>query len=94
MAFSHANCTHPLTPSGRRACRTSTGLAVKGPTVTIDDYTGIRTVRAPKATQKPVRIQPRRSGARVAATSSTCVQAALHTRGRCACGWEDWGVVA
>lgn len=35
------------------------------------------------------RIQPRRSGARVAASSSTCVQAALHTgTGRCACGWH------
>lgn len=33
------------------------------------------------------RIQPRRSGARVAVDSSTCVQAALHTsRGLCACG--------
>lgn len=37
-----------------------------------------------------IRIQPRRSGARVAAQSSTCVQAALHVDahgGRCACGW-------
>lgn len=36
------------------------------------------------------RIQPRRSGARVSATSSTCVQAALHIDvhgGMCACGW-------
>lgn len=33
------------------------------------------------------RIQPRRSGARVFADTSTCVQAALHTsRGLCACG--------
>lgn len=33
------------------------------------------------------RIQPRRSGARVAATNSTCVQAALHTGDSvCACG--------
>lgn len=39
---------------------------------------------------KAERIQPRRSGARVAVDSSTCVQAALHTRGRCACGWENW----
>jgi hypothetical protein len=35
------------------------------------------------------RIQPRRSGARVALTNSSCVQAALHTgTGRCACGWH------
>jgi hypothetical protein len=37
------------------------------------------------------RIQPRRSGARVSSSSSTCVQAALHIDahgGRCACGWE------
>lgn len=36
------------------------------------------------------RIQPRRSGARVSTTGSTCVQAALHIDshgGRCACGW-------
>jgi hypothetical protein len=37
--------------------------------------------------QDNARIQPRRSGARVAVDSSTCVQAALHTsRGLCACG--------
>lgn len=40
------------------------------------------------------RIQPRRSGARVTTASSTCVQAALHTRGRCACGWENWDATA
>lgn len=42
-----------------------------------------KTVAAP-------RIQPRRSGARVSAGSSTCIQAALHIDahgGRCACGW-------
>jgi hypothetical protein len=36
------------------------------------------------------RIQPRRSGARVSATNTSCVQAALHIDahgGRCACGW-------
>lgn len=38
------------------------------------------------------RIQPRRSGARVPADASACVQAALHTgRGRCACGWATEG---
>lgn len=42
-----------------------------------------------KLRTKPPRIQPRRSGARVSADTSTCVQAALHTgRGRCACGWD------
>lgn len=45
-------------------------------------------VRAPRQTVAPARIQPRRSGARVAARSSACVQAALHTSGRCACGWH------
>jgi hypothetical protein len=34
------------------------------------------------------RIQPRRGGARVSAKNTTCVQAALHTSGRCACGWH------
>lgn len=37
-----------------------------------------------------VRIQPKRSGARVKIDNSGCVQAALHTgKGRCACGWHD-----
>lgn len=40
------------------------------------------------------RIQPRRSGARVSADNSSCVQAALHTHGRCACGWENWDVAS
>jgi hypothetical protein len=38
-----------------------------------------------------LRIQPRRSGARVSTIASTCVQAALHIDahgGKCACGWE------
>jgi hypothetical protein len=44
--------------------------------------------------ERPVRIQPRRSGARVRANSSTCVQAALHTgRGLCACGVATGGFV-
>ncbi len=37
------------------------------------------------------RIQPRRSGARVSARNTSCVQAALHIDahgGRCACGWS------
>lgn len=39
-----------------------------------------------------VRIQPRRSGARVTVGGSACVQAALHTgNGRCACGWHTEG---
>lgn len=75
MAVSHANCTHPRTSAGRRACRSGSPITPE---------------RAPSPPQKVVRIQPRRSGARVDATSSACVQAALHTRGRCACGWENW----
>jgi len=82
MAIDHTTCTHPRTPSGRRACRAGRTAPVE------------TAPRAPRATQKPVRIQPRRSGARVAATSSSCVQAALHTRGRCACGWESWEMAA
>jgi hypothetical protein len=36
-----------------------------------------------------MRIQPRRSGARVTGAFSSCVQAALHVgTGRCACGWD------
>lgn len=47
-------------------------------------------VAARKRSQRPARIQPRRSGARVSIDNSGCVQAALHTDahgGRCACGW-------
>lgn len=87
MAVSHANCTHPRTPAGRRACRKSTGLDIKGP---IDHVSGEKVVTGPRLPQKPVRIQPRRSGARVPPRGSVCVQAALHTDdhgGRCACGW-------
>lgn len=59
------------------------------------DYAEIRMTgpvarRMARTAAKADRIQPRRSGARVAATSSTCVQAALHIDahgGRCACGW-------
>lgn len=43
------------------------------------------------------RIQPKRSGARVSATDSSCVQAALHIDahgGRCACGWVAVKVAA
>lgn len=44
-------------------------------------------IKRRQATEAALRIQPRRSGARVAVDSSTCVQAALHTsRGLCACG--------
>lgn len=38
-----------------------------------------------------VRIEPRRSGARVSGGFASCVQAALHIDahgGKCACGWE------
>lgn len=45
--------------------------------------------RMAKHAAKSDRIQPRRSGARVAIDNSGCVQAALHTTGRCACGWHD-----
>lgn len=46
---------------------------------------------ARQSVEKPARIQPRRSGARVSARNTSCVQAALHIDahgGRCACGWE------
>lgn len=133
MAISHANCTHPRTPAGRRACRAGnapvappTGDRTYGaPEIGIpyvvwpegvseagyrklvreagDRYTisnrdrrgmartaGRDAQLAAKLSQKPARIQPRRGGARVAARSSACVQAALHIDahgGRCACGW-------
>lgn len=111
MAMSHADCTHPRTPAGRRACRA-------GQTPAPVDYIGdhIRKVaanhlvkarmdrnyddaeirmtspvarRMARHAAKADRIQPRRSGARVKIDNSGCVQAALHTTGRCACGWHD-----
>lgn len=46
-----------------------------------------RRIARQAAKAENARIQPRRSGARVAVDNSTCVQAALHTsRGLCACG--------
>lgn len=74
MAISHADCTHPRTPAGRRACRT-------GNTPTV--------VKTPQKPPAAPRIQPRRSGARVRIDASGCIQAALHTVGRCACGWHE-----
>jgi len=96
MAVSHANCTHPRTPAGRRACRNSPRLITDStlPTQVAADRLWKGIVSRPRRTEKPVRIQPRRSGARVTANASACVQAALHTRGRCACGWENWEVAA
>lgn len=86
MAVSHTNCTHPRTPAGRRACRAeSSKMSYSQSAAIIDD------LRTSGVMEKPVRIQPRRSGGRVIPTGSTCVQAALHVDahgGRCACGWE------
>lgn len=96
MAMDHTNCTHPRTPAGRRVCRNGAGDLVG---VAGADYIAehIRKTaangrfKARMDREYATRIQPRRSGARVSATSSTCVQAALHVDahgGRCACGWE------
>jgi hypothetical protein len=98
MAISHAGHNHPATPAARAACRKSTG----NPNVTRIESDGLiltgavvrRMARtAAKAdNMKAARIQPRRSGARVSAGTSTCVQAALHKgNGRCACGWHTEG---
>jgi hypothetical protein len=101
MAMDHTNCTHPRTPAGRRACRKG-GVTM----VSTAPLTGVNIVYAQaqdrlmgkvqrrQRTEAALRIQPRRSGARVSAGNSACVQAALHTRGRCACGWENWDAVA
>jgi hypothetical protein len=101
MAVSHSGHNHPATPAGRRACRAGnptfnfeTGVLDMGtPKVTkvrvtaanlgIDNGAG-------RIKAQPVRIQPRRSGARVSGAFASCVQAALHIDahgGRCACGW-------
>jgi len=118
MAISHADCTHPRTPAGRRACRAGNApLVVTTPDpisvyarthhLSADAENGMRVAMA-QVTTAPIeieiarskmnqtarrrmaaapRIQPRKSGARVSVTSSTCVQAALHSsRGLCACG--------
>lgn len=132
MAVSHADCTHPRTPAGRRACRAGREVTPLTGTVFAPEvrpvpapeikWTAAAVRRAGKAiagaekmraqreanmalnaiaedriksdnrrqrAEKPARIQPRRSGARVSAGGSSCVQAALHTgTGRCACGWH------
>lgn len=96
MAISHTNCTHPRTSAGRRACR-SGGTAyqpmtlAQSATLIADLRSSGRMETAPRRSEKPARIQPRRGGARVATRGSACVQAALHIDahgGRCACGWE------
>lgn len=85
MAISHADCTHPRTPAGRRACRSGASTPSQAP-IDRDIYRAQANQAARRRMDVP-RIQPRRSGARVSAGSSTCVQAALHTsRGLCACG--------
>jgi hypothetical protein len=95
MAISHANCSHPRTPAGRRACRKVSLITDPNlPTQIAADRLWKDIISRPRMPQKPVRIQPRRSGARVSTTDSACVQAALHTRGKCACGWENWEAVA
>lgn len=150
MPNSHANCTHPRTPAGRRACRA--GNTVLGMTVVVNgevrdlcatcrknvvrkgnencwncapagsafnlppmsdevkargaelyarSLADNREIRMTGAVARRmarqavaadnVRIQPRRSGARVSARNTSCVQAALHIDahgGSCACGWK------
>jgi hypothetical protein len=90
MAMDHTNCTHPRTATGRRACRN--GTTTLSPRAQVDAVlkAQITTRARVRQAMNAQRIQPRRSGARVDASNSTCVQAALHTRGKCACGWENW----
>lgn len=107
MVIDHTNCTHLRTPAGRRACRNGSRPQItKTPTQAMNDLverqyqeirmTGAVARRMARQAVKAdnARIQPRRSGARVSINNSNCVQAALHTRGRCACGWENWEKVS
>lgn len=104
MAISHATCTHPRTPAGRRACRAAQANADRHIATETGEVTNrrragmdMREIRGRARTAgrdaqiaAKLRIQPRRSGARVSAAGSTCVQAALHIDahgGKCACGW-------
>lgn len=105
MAISHAGHDHPSTAAARGACRRKLTIAepvvdarpvVKAPAI---KWTAASVRRAGIAMGKAqmmreqrdnARIQPRRSGARVSARNTSCVQAALHIDahgGRCACGW-------
>lgn len=88
----HSTCTHPRTSAGRRACRA--GVDSRGKAFHESRMNEMGEGAPPVAVKlrtRPERIQPRRSGARVAIDASGCVQAALHTgRGKCACGWENW----
>lgn len=71
-------------PVARRMAR----QAVKADNVQADL---LAKIKRRQATEAALRIQPRRSGARVSTRNTTCVQAALHIDahgGRCACGWE------
>lgn len=91
----HTACIHPRTPAGRAACRKlRAGLAANSAAVSTPSVNMVKVqteligkIKRRQATEAALRIQPRRSGARVSVDSSTCVQAALHTsRGLCACG--------
>lgn len=87
----HTACTHPRTPAGRRGCRAGMASPIESISARIERTRPERKARLDAVLSgAPKRIQPRRSGARVAVGSSTCVQAALHIDahgGRCACGW-------
>lgn len=102
MAISHAGHDHPSTAAARGACRRKLTIAEPvNPVRRLAEQAGLvpeirmtgpvaRRMARQAMKAENARIQPRRSGARVSATSSTCVQAALHIDahgGRCACGW-------
>jgi hypothetical protein len=94
MAMSHATCTHPRTPAGRRACR---GGVVSAPAPVVTPapirMTGpvarriARQAVAADNLRAPVTRAPKPT--LVIRTPETCVQAELHRgSGMCACGWE------
>jgi hypothetical protein len=94
MAISHANCTHPRTPAGRKACRAANDAG--GTTFNAyvppshDDVLKDAAIVTPAPVRRAhiarlqarldgtARIQPRKAGARVSLGGSTCIQAALH----------------
>jgi hypothetical protein len=99
MAMSHATCTHPRTPAGRRACRAGTPspaeTAVKVELgADTPDAAAMRRARGTRLQNRlmamadaPVTRAPKPN--LVIRTPENCVQAELHKgSGRCACGWS------
>jgi hypothetical protein len=93
MAISHAGHNHPATQAGRRACRAGNASLPSdtGVNAVYNDFVRTAPRREIKVTGPVARRMARQAVKADNLRAGRCIQAALHTRGRCACGWENWG---